>query len=321
MLCPTREGNQTSQMDPLRDSERGRATDATEGSTLTLPDGRRIGYAEYGPVNGEPILFFPGTPGSRFRHPPEQRADQRADRRSHQRPVRVFVLERPGFGLSDHQVARRLLDWPSDVQEVSVRLGLERFYAVGVSGGGPYALACAYRLPSRIKGVTIVSSVGPPDIPAGLSGMPRVRRVAAWLGRHAPRLLEFVLEHRGNPQRDPEGFYRQMLAGNAPGDRAYLARPDVKAEMMRNYVEATRQGVKGLAQEGVILSQPWGYSLQDIAVPVSLWHGEADQNVSLPAARYMARAIPHCRAHFVPGKGHSLLWERWDEIVTELLTG
>ena len=302
-------------MDPLPDSGRSRAPGAVAGSTLSLHDGRRIGYAEYGPANGEPVLFFPGTPGSRLRHPPEQRAD----RRPHRRPARVIVAERPGFGLSDSHVARCLLDWPSDVYEIAAGLGLERFSVVGVSGGGPYALACAYRLPDQIKGVAIVSSVGPPDIPSGLSGMPRVRRIAAWLGRHAPRLLEFVLQHRGNPQRDPEGFYRQMLAGNSPGDRAYLARPDVKAEMMRNYLEATRQGVKGLAQEGVILSQPWGFSPADIVVPVTLWHGEADQNVSLSAARYMAQAIPHCRAHFVPGKGHMLLWECWDEIVTELL--
>ena len=312
-------------MDPLPDSGRSRATGAVAGSTLSLHDGRRIGYAEYGPANGEPVLFFPGTPGSRLRHPPEQRADQRAgqraDRRPHRRPARVIVAERPGFGLSDYHVARCLLDWPSDVYEIAAGLGLERFSVVGVSGGGPYALACAYRLPDQIKGVAIVSSVGPPDIPAGLSGMPRVRRIAAWLGRHAPGLLEFVLEHRGNPQRDPEGFYRQMLAGNSPGDRAYLARPDIKAAMMQNYIEATRQGVKGLAQEGAILSQPWGFSPADIVVPVTLWHGEADQNVSLSAARYMAQAIPHCRAHFVPGKGHMLLWEYWDEIVAELLTG
>ncbi len=292
-------------------------------TTLYLHDGRRIGCAEYGLANGEPVLFFPGTPGSRFRHPPEQP--------SLQRRVRVIVLERPGFGLSDYQVARRLLDWPSDVQEVAAQLGLERsaasedllrpppLHIVGVSGGGPYALACAYRLPDQIKAVAIVSSVGPPDSPSGFKGMPRVRRIAAWLGRHAPGLLEFVLERRGNPHQDPEGFYRQMLAGNAPGDQAYLARPEIKAEMMRNYIEATRQGIKGLVQEGVVLSQPWGVPLEDIAVPVFLWHGEADQNVSLPATRYMAQAIPHCRAHFLPGTGHFLLWERWDEIMAELL--
>jgi len=276
-----------------------------------LRDGRRIGGAEYGAAGGDLVFFFPGTPGSRFRHPPEPPSLQRG--------ARILVLERPGFGLSDYQPRRQLLDWPADVQEIAAQLGLKRFRVVGVSGGGPYALACAYRLGDRLQAAAVVSGVGPTDKPGGLRGMPRVRQLAAWLARHAPGILELLLRRAGNPHRDPEGFYRKMLAGNDPQDQAFLSRPEVKQEMMRNYLEATRQGVQGLAREGVIVSRPWGFRLAGITAPVSLWHGEADRNVSLAAARTMAEAIPGCRAHFLPGQGHMLLWECWDQILAELM--
>ena len=86
--------------------------------TLTLADGRRLGYAEYGDPAGTPIIFLQGTPSSRLMHPDETITAQRA--------VRLIVIDRPGFGLSDFQPGRTLLDWPRDLTEFADKLGIRR---------------------------------------------------------------------------------------------------------------------------------------------------------------------------------------------------
>ena len=117
-----------------------RADDRVGGRVLRLADGRRLGFAEYGASGGQPLLFFHGTPGARlvagFAHQSALRLN-----------VRLIAPERPGFGRSDFQAGRRILEWPDDVAALADALGLERFAVAGVSGGAPYALACAWRLP------------------------------------------------------------------------------------------------------------------------------------------------------------------------------
>jgi pimeloyl-ACP methyl ester carboxylesterase len=78
--------------------------------------------------------------------------------------------------------------------------------------------------------------------------------------------------------------------------------------------------MRGFARESIIVSNPWGFRLKDITVPVYLWHGEEDANVSLSAARRLAEAIPNCRATFLPGEGHWLILDHWEEILTALLS-
>jgi pimeloyl-ACP methyl ester carboxylesterase len=123
---------------------------AVGSESVELNDGRRIGYAVYGATDGRPVMFFSGTPGSRL--------DARvggAGAVADQRGVRLVVVERPGYGLSDRKPGRRVVDWPDDVRQVADRLGLERFSAYGYSGGGPHALACAARLGDRVTAVAV----------------------------------------------------------------------------------------------------------------------------------------------------------------------
>jgi pimeloyl-ACP methyl ester carboxylesterase len=281
------------------------------GDRVNLPDGRSLGYAEYGDPSGKPVLFFPGTPSSRLLHPPEGPTTSLG--------ARLIVVERPGFGLSDFQPGRTLLDWPDDVVALADALDIERFAVAGLSAGGPYAVACGFKIPHRLTKVAVISGVGPTDLPGSTREMSRVRQAGAAVARRAPWLLRPLLWLVSNPHRDPERFFDRMTAQNAEVDLAILARPEVKAMLMSSYLEATRAGVRGFAREAVILSNPWGFRPQDVTVPVALWHGEADANVSLSAARHLAEAIPNCRATFLPGEGHWLFLDHWDEILAALV--
>ena len=125
---------------------------------ITLPDGRRLAYAEYGDPLGIPVVYCHGFPGSRLE------AALFHDT-AKQGGVRVISADRNGLGDSDYLPNRTMLDWPDDVAAMADALGLDRFHLLGVSGGGPYALACAYRIPERLKGLALVCPLGPLDQP------------------------------------------------------------------------------------------------------------------------------------------------------------
>jgi pimeloyl-ACP methyl ester carboxylesterase len=157
-----------------------------QGRVLTLPDGRNLGYAEFGDPNGAPCLYFHFTPGSRL----EPVALFSGTRRTWLQGIRLIGVDRPGFGLSDPQPGRTLLDWPDDITALADHLGIERFAVLGASGGGGYALACAYALPQRLTAALVVSGLGPLDRPDAKAGMAWMNRLLYGLSGRAPLLLQ-----------------------------------------------------------------------------------------------------------------------------------
>src|SRR6185312_3853086 len=103
---------------------------------VRLADGRTLACLELGDPSGPPVLYFHGYPGSRL----EARVAAAAARRL---GLRLLAVDRPGFGQSTFQTGRSIGAWAADVAALADRLALGRFSIVGVSGGGPYALACA----------------------------------------------------------------------------------------------------------------------------------------------------------------------------------
>lgn len=285
----------------------------TTDKRFRLRDGRSLGYAEYGNPAGKPIFFFQGTPSSRlFHHPDESGAASLG--------ARIITMDRPGFGLSDFQPGRTLLDWPEDMVELAAVLGIDRFAVAGISGGGPYVAACAFKIPHRLTKAAVISGVGPMDSPETTRGMSRMRRLGITIAKQAPWLLTPLLWLVSNPRRNPERFFEQISAQSSEPDRAILAQPQVKAMLIENWVEATRPGIRGFAWEALIFTRPWGFRLEDITMEVHLWHGEEDASTPLPMAQYVASAIPNCHATFLLGEGHLLLFNHWREILAVLVS-
>jgi pimeloyl-ACP methyl ester carboxylesterase len=275
---------------------------------ITLSDGRTLGFAEYGDLSGRPVLFFPGTPSGRlFHHPDESIALSLG--------ARIITIDRPGFGLSDFQPGRSLLDWPADVVQLVDALGIHRFSVVGISGGGPYVAACVFEIPQRLATACIVSGVGPLDWPGATAGLPRARRLGAALATHTPRLVRPFLWLASNPRRNAERFFDQISAQSAPVDREILARPEVREMLIENWVESNRRGLRGYAQEAVIFCRPWGFPLGDLTMQVQLWQGTADAVTPSNIVRRVKQAIPDCQARFLRDEGHFLLFDHWAEIL------
>jgi pimeloyl-ACP methyl ester carboxylesterase len=273
---------------------------------IRLRDGRGLGYAEWGDRDGSPLLYFHGWPGSRL----EGRLGDEAARAN---GVRLIAVDRPGMGLSDYQAGRTILDWPDDVAELATALGLERFAVLGISGGGPYAAVCAWKLSGQLTRAGIVSGLAPLDVPGMVAGMGRQNRFAFQLvGRHAVLRRALFAVTTVSVRRRPAGVLER---GVAPVDSKYLDRPQVKEVLAESLSEAFRSGGRGSAWEMGLYARPWGFRLDEIGTPVHLWHGEQDANAPVAMGRHMASVIPDCQATFYPGEGHLHFVDRLPEIL------
>jgi pimeloyl-ACP methyl ester carboxylesterase len=280
-----------------------------ESQTLSLRDGRRLGYAEYGDPDGTPGFYFHGHPGSRLE--PRFAEDAAAGA-----GLRIVALDRPGYGLSDFQPGRRILDWPADVAAAADELGIERFGVLGSSGGGPYALACAHELPDRVTKTGVISGVGPYDAPGATDGMRWQNRVGFQLGARFPPLARFVMSSMARQlSRRPDRTLDAVAQAMSPRDAEIARRPEVREILAADIAEAFRQGSHGAALDVVLLGRPWEFRLDEIRTPVYLWQGEEDVLVPPAMGRYLAAQLPDCRATFFPGEGHLLFVDHMAEIV------
>ena len=279
---------------------------ASTDRTIPLRDGRRLSYAEWGDPGGRPILYFHGWPGSRV----EGRLGDEAARA---KGVRLIAIDRPGMGLSDYQPRRTFVDWPDDVIQVAAALGLDHFAVLGISGGGPFAAACASKLSDRLTRAGIVSCLAPLSAPGATAGMSRQNRFAFQVvGRLGVLRRLLMAKSGGSVRRQPDRVLESGVA--AAVDKKYLNRPDVRQVLVESLSEAFRSGSRGPAWEMGLYARPWGFRLEDIRTPVYLSHGEQDANAPVTMGRYLASVIPECQATFHPGEGHLHFVDRLPEI-------
>jgi len=282
----------------------------TTDNVFHLRNGRVLGYAEYGTPGGTPVFFFHGSPGSRRqRHPDDSIASELG--------ARIIAIDRPGYGLSDFQPGRTLLDWPGDVAQLADALNIDQFAAIGLSGGAPYLLACAYKMPERLTSALVISGMGPlAHAEAELRMMPSMRLGFA-MARRAPWwLVRLVFEPSVKMIRLNPIAAKKLLPASLPEvDRKMYARPDIQAIDRQDLGEAYRNGAQALYWEVVTLTRPWGFRLEDIRKKIHLWHGEEDATVPANLARYVARTLPDCEPRFYSGEGHTLVYNYWREIL------
>ncbi|MFC1937948.1 alpha/beta fold hydrolase [Chloroflexota bacterium] len=277
---------------------------------IKLRDGRSLGYAEYGTLEGKPVFYFHGFPSSRMDWPLFD-TDAIATRLN----ARIIATDRPGYGLSDFKPGRKILDWPDDVIELADALQVDRFAVLGISGGGPYALACVYRIPGRLTTTAIVCGMGPSEAPGAKDGTAMLLPGKSALMR---KLLLMLMAM--GLRRNPDRFLSQMRDAVAEPDKLLLAQSEVVQTFIYSMREAFRSGTRGASWDAVLYKRPWGYQLQDISMQLHLWHGELDTQVPVSVGRYVSNAIPDCLTKFLPDEGHlSLAHNHIEEILSVLV--
>jgi pimeloyl-ACP methyl ester carboxylesterase len=275
---------------------------------VELPDGRVISYTDIGEPAGPVAFYFHGAPTSRFDLATVE--DELTAR-----GVRVLSPDRPGYGGSTPQPDRSLLGWPTDVAALADRLDLDAFAVVGLSSGGPYAVACAARPDPRLTGAAVVAGVTDMSWSGARDGLVEDEVEAM---RHASQFDDLVAWCEQRYGADGGGFLDSM-EDLAPADEALLAEPDAGTALFTSVIEAFRQGVVGYATDLFVESQAWAFDPGAITVPVTIWHGEDDTLVPTAHARHTAELIPDARLTIVPAQGHISMYRLIPEIVAELV--
>ncbi len=286
-------------------------SDDPTGRTLLLPDGRRLGYAEFGDPLGRPVLYFHGFPGSRL----EARLAAAAARRQ---GVRLLAIDRPGYGLSDSLPNRSLLDWPKDVAHFADALGLAQFGVLGVSGGGPFALACAAVLAGRIRGLALACPLGPLADAACRPCQPWPISATIRFGHNFPGLIRWLGRQLARQVGCRPDLILKMLSLTSPAvDRELLKQADVRETMLASGRQAFVQGRSGVACDMEIYGAGWGFDPAAIPLSVTLWQGLEDPVVQPAMAEYLAARLPACQLQLIDDEGHfSLPIRHMDEILS-----
>ncbi|EMA42274.1 hypothetical protein C448_11076 [Halococcus morrhuae DSM 1307] len=276
--------------------------------TIDCRDGRVLGYADCGDPAGDPVVVFHGFPNSRV-------FGALFDRIGRERGLRIVAPERPGIGLSDPLPERTVADWPADVADLADALGLDSFPVLGVSGGAPYAAACAATLP-RVDRAAIACGLAP------LGSVGFGDRLPFLLAEHARPLATLSLWADGRAaRRDPEGYLAAQAEETADVDGERW-RGEMGRVLLESSLEATAHHGSGLlVTDLAVPAREWGFDLGAIDVPTSLWYGKADRIVPLSMGIHYTEAIPTAEAHIYSGQGHLSTIDENEERIFDTLAG
>lgn len=290
--------------------------DRWRNSLIELRDGRMVGLAEFGPVDGYPILWFHGTPGARRQVPPD------AVEHAYRVGVRIIGVERPGVGRSTPHHYDRIIDFAADVKEVLDRLGLAEVGLIGLSGGGPYVLAVAAGLDGRVSAAAVLGGVGPSAGPEKITSGPngllrrfhpvvrKLREPVGWAMTAAVKCATPVADRAFNV----------YVRFGPKADQELLMRPEMREMFLDDLLTAGRVSFRAVAYDAALFSRWWGFDVADIEVPVYFWHGDADKVVPLDHGERMADLVPNSTLSVVAGKGHLGMLDAAEEAIDKILS-
>src|SRR6267378_7551436 len=285
---------------------------------VQLDKGGVVAFQEYGDPSGVPVIFCHGWPSSRT-------MAQLADEPARALGVRIISPDRPGISGSSMQLNRKLSDWPRVVEQLVDNLEIGEFRILAISGGAPYAYATAVAIPERVRAIAVVGGVIPFAELKDFNGLLPLYRYMLAFYRNRPRLLRPlfflarpVLSFRAPIRLRPLLLKMLLLR---PCDAASLRDDAAFEAIFESQRRAWRGSVEGVMADAQIYAQPGGFSLEDIHIPVRLWHGKQDRAFSVHLAEEVAKRLPDCNARFIDNAGHySLPIRHMREILEDLVS-
>jgi pimeloyl-ACP methyl ester carboxylesterase len=292
--------------------------DMLRENLIKLENGAVIAFEEYGNAKGEPVIFCHGWPSSRI-------MARLTDDPARDLGIRVISPDRPGISGSSLQPDRKLTDWPQLVERIADHLAISGFRMLAISGGAPYAYATAAAMPERVRAMAIVGGAPPiAEVSDTKALLPLYRwmlalyRTRPWLLRRLFYLARPILSLRPPVRLRPLVLKMLLLR---PCDAESLRDAAAFEAIFESQRRAWRASAEGVMADAQIYAEPWGFALEDVRVPVRLWHGKQDRAFSVHLAGELAKRLPNCKARFVDGAGHySLPIRHMREILEDLIS-
>ena len=288
---------------------------------IAVGDDRQLGFAEFGDPHGRAIFWLHGTPGARRQIPTEARIY------AEENHIRLIGIDRPGIGASTPYQYHAVVEFAEDLHTVADTLGIDKMAVIGLSGGGPYALACGAAMPDRVVAVGVLGGVAPTSGPDAIGG--GVVALAPWaapLLRVAGlpiRWAAVALVRMVRPFAEPAVY---MYARISPeGDRRLLVRPEFKAMFLDDLLNGSRKQLSAPFADVIVFAKDWGFRLDEVKIPVRWWHGDADHIVPFAHGQHVVSRLPDAELTTLSGESHlaglgfaeqilRTMTELWDDI-------
>lgn len=279
---------------------------------MKLKDGRTLCYSELGNTTGTPVIYFHGFPGSRLE---TQSFHQIALTNNY----RLITIDRPGMGLSTIDKKRSIISTVNDTVCLADYLGIDKFSVMGHSGGCPFVAACAYVIPERLTGAAIVSGMSPFVNPETHVGMMREQLIGSKLVKIFPPFASLMMGITLMMLKKPDKMLDKMIKSLPEVDQAIFHDPIRCKELIDSTLEAFRNGVAGPALEMKILLSSWGFGLENIKFPVSIWHGAKDTQVPISNGKLYKNLMRNATLHIFENDGHhSMIQNHFEQIIKSI---
>lgn len=282
---------------------------------IAVGEDRQIGFAEFGDPQGRAIFWLHGTPGARRQIPTEARVF--AEREN----VRLIGVDRPGIGSSTSHQYETVYAFAEDMRTIADVLGIDKMAVVGLSGGGPYTLACAAAMPDRVVAAGVLGGVAPASgsesVGGGLMALgtlvaPLLQVAGTPIGWTAVLLIRLI-----KPLASPAaGLYGLV---SPPADRRLLARPEIKAMFLDDLLNGSRKQLAAPFNDIMVFARDWGFRLEEVKVPVRWWHGDHDHIVPFSHGQHVVARLPDAELYHLPGESHLAGLGRGEEILRTML--
>ncbi|MDT5014536.1 MAG: hypothetical protein QOD39_696 [Mycobacterium sp.] len=283
---------------------------------IAVGDDRQIGFAEFGDPQGRAIFWLHGTPGARRQIPMEARVY------AEQQSIRLIGVDRPGIGSSTPHQYGSVSAFADDLRTMADTLGIDKMIVVGLSGGGPYTLACAAAMPDRLVAAGVIGGVAPTVGPDAISG-----GVMGNLGLRIAPLLQVAGDQIGlvasavirliKPLASPAADLYGRVSPEA--DRRLLARPEIKAMFLDDLLNGSRKQMSAPFSDVVVFARDWGFGLDEITVPVRWWHGDHDHIVPFAHGQHVVSKLADAELYHLPGESHLAGLGRAEEILHTMI--
>lgn len=265
--------------------------------------GKLLAWNEYGDPAGNPVFYYHGWPSSRLQA-------RLAHHLAKDRSLHLISMDRPGMGKSTLVPGRKLEDWPGLMARFADHLGIGKFGQLGVSGGGPYVLACAAMIPGRLSGSSVLAGMVPlPLTDLGTSGLHPVYRTLIPL-RKAPapfftggfRIASLAAKCR------PDAIPMSILLQTLPEEdrRIILHDPEIWQVLVKSFTEGVcgLSGGQGVMTDAEIYLRKPSIRPEEIVHPIRYWHGGDDRNIPAALVEGLVRRMPFAELELVEGLGH-----------------
>lgn len=282
---------------------------------IAVGEDRQIGFAEFGAPLGRPVFWLHGTPGARRQIPTEARVY------AEQHNIRLIGVDRPGIGSSTPHQYESIFSFAEDLRAIADTLGVDKMAVIGLSGGGPYSLACAATMPDRVVVVGVLGGVAPTRGEDGIGGglLDLGVRVAPLLrlGGGPLRLGASWLVRAARPIASPALDVYALMSPQA--DRHLLARPELKAMFLDDLLNGSRKQLAAPFNDVILFARDWGFRLDEVKVPVRWWHGDHDHIVPFAHGEHVVSRLPDAELFHLPGESHLAGLGRGEEILSTLM--